>query len=160
MCVCAYFKVFKVYKESKRLKCRISRRSCSSMMLKRFNGIETEAVKRYRQVVDGRQIRLARLPKKESTELAFLSLRTCLTMMKSTSLSHDWVYYREGACQCVCDEEEKKEEEEEQEEKAACSEKTVVTPSPSACQGLVTCKQRDTPFHKGRPSSINNVEGS
>lgn len=38
------------------------------------------------------------------------------------------------------------------------SEKTIVTPS--ARQGLVTRKQRDTPFHKSRPSSINNVEGS
>lgn len=42
--------------------------------------------------------------------------------------------------------------------RTACSEKTVVTPS--ARQGLVTRKQPDTPFHKSRPSSINNVEGS
>lgn len=55
-------------------------------------------------------------------------------------------------------EEGKEKEEEEQKASRACSEKTVVTLL--ARQGLVTRKQWDTPFHKGRLSSINNVEGS
>lgn len=92
------------------------------MLEKRFNGIEKETVKRYRQVDNGRQIRLVRhMPKKENTELAFSSLRACLVIMKNASLSRNRMHPLPRKCTSICvyeeEEEEEKEEEEDEEEK-------------------------------------------
>lgn len=145
---------FKVYKESKRLKCRIRKCACWNMVLKRFNGTEREVVKSCRQVVDSRQIRLAPrlVPKKESTKLvfsSFLRVSLCFTMNSACFAT---------GCTTEKVHTDMKKRKRRKNEQATYNEKTIVTPS--SRQGLVTRKQRDTPFHKDRPSSINNVEGS
>lgn len=123
--------------------------------LKRSNSVEKEAVKRYRQVVDGRQIRLARRAFEErKCRISFsIFARVSRDAEECQSVSRDRLHPLPRRRMLMQEKRRKR-----RKKQATCSDKIVVTPS--ACQSLVTRKQRDTPFHKGRPSSINNVGGS